>query len=127
MNTPFKLEIVTHNYETGEKTYVNNFSLNDLAKFSNFLIMLKKNLNYTQWNWFNILPSKWNGTQYELDRVLLKIQFQKKFGFNFEEYLKDSVDGPINSFKEFFSRFTPDGADAITGIHLYEVKEIEIN
>lgn len=120
MNTPFKLEIVTHNYETGEKIYIDNFSLNDLAKFSNFLIMLKKNLNYTQWNWFNVLPSKWNGTQYELDRVLLKIQFQKKFGFNFEDYLKDS-------FEEFFYRFTPGGADSITGIHLYEVKELEIN
>ena len=127
MNVKFKLEIVTLGYETGEKTYVDNFSITDLVKFSNFLAMLKKNLNYTQWNWFDILPSTWNGTQYELDMDLLRMQFQEKFGFNFEEYLNTSSEGPIDLFKEFFSRFTPDGADSIIGIHLYEVKEIEIN
>ena len=126
MATSFRLEIVTHNYETGEKIYVDNISANDLKKFSKFLAMLKKNLNHDQWNWFDILPTTWNGTRYELDTYLLKMKFREKFGFDFEEYLEDSFGGPINAFKEFYHRFTPDGADAITGIHLYEVKEIEI-
>lgn len=120
-----KIEIKVYSFDNGVKSYVNDFSENDLNKFMPFIKKLKENLKHTYWNWFDHLPMTWDGNNYVLDTSYLKTKFEENFGFNFEDYSSDTF-GSINFFKEFFLRFTPDGADMIEEIHIYKIEEIEI-
>ena len=124
MKNGMKLEIVINDYNDGRKSYVKDFTKNDLFKFSGLIELMKNNINHTQWNWFSSLPTKWDGNKYVLDIWKLEHDFKEKWGFSYADVCTDESFGPTNFIKEFFLRFTPNGADSITGIHLYEIKEI---
>lgn len=125
--TPFIIEIIIRNGKD-EKSVINQFSMNDMIKFAGFLEMIKNNLEHSDYyNWFRELPSKY---EYENDCSVLDIDrirehFIMQFGFDFEDYLEGSKSEKINSFKEFFYRFTPDGADEIIDIKLYNIEELK--
>jgi hypothetical protein len=85
---------------------------------------MKKNINHTQWNWFTNLPTKWDGNQYVLDVWRLEHDFKEKWGFNYVDACTDESFGPTNFIKEFFLKFTPDGADSITDIKVFKMVEI---
>lgn len=125
--TPFIIEIIIRNGKD-EKSVINQFSMNDMIKFAGFLKMIKNNLEHSDYyNWFRELPSKY---EYENDYSVLDIDrirehFIMQFGFDFEDYLEGSKSNKINSFKEFFYRFTPDGADEIIDIKLYNIEELK--
>lgn len=123
---PFIIEIIIRNGKD-EKSVINQCSMNDLIKFAGFIEMIKNNLEHSDcYNWFKKLPTKY---EYENDCSVLDIDairehFRTQFGFDFEDYLEGSESNKINSFKEFFYRFTPDGADGIVDIKFYKVEEI---
>lgn len=125
--TPFIIEIVVRNGKD-KKSVINQFSMNDMIKFAGFIEMIKNNLEHSDYyNWFKELPSKY---EYEIDCSVLDIDqirehFIMQFGFDFEDYLEGSKSNKINSFKEFFYRFTPDGADEIIDIKLYNIEELK--
>lgn len=126
--TPFIIEIVIRNGKD-EKSVINQFSMNDMVKFASFIAMIKNNLEHSDYyNWFKKLPAKY---EYEndcsvLDIDAIKEHFITQFGFYFEDYLEGSESEKINSFKEFFYRFTPDGAEEIVDIKLYNVDELKL-
>lgn len=124
MKTEYKIEIDVVNYDGGAKSYVNDFSLRDLVKFSGLLELMKKNLNHTTWNWFYRLPTTWDGSHYVLDPLVLEMEFEKNWGFKYSDVCPDDTLGSTNFFKEFYLRFTPDGADSITDIKVFKMVEI---
>ena len=120
MNTKFQIQIKTRNWEGGSPTITKEITLNDLDKFANLAALINKNANRTTWNWFGNgkgLPDKWDGSHYVLDTLLLCKRMEEWFDYKVED---------INLIKEFFLRFTPNGADHISGIKVYKVEEIEI-
>lgn len=124
MKSEYKIEIDIVNYNGGAKSYVKNFSQKDLEKFGGLLELMKKNLNHTTWNWFYRLPTTWDGSHYVLDTWLLEHDFEKNWGFKYSDVCPDDTLGPTNFFKEFYLRFTPNGADSITDIKVFKMVEI---
>ena len=116
MNTKFQIQIKTNNYNGGSSTITKEISLNSISKFANLIAMINKNVDKVTWNWFpNALPTKWDGNNYVLDTWLICKHIEKNFDYKIED---------INLFKEFYLRFTPNGADRIEGIKLFKVEEI---
>lgn len=123
MNTKFQLQIGVHNYDGTSHSYNNEITLNDLSKFAGLLETMKKNIDHTTWNWFQYLPSDWDGRTYAFDEREMRRKFEEYWGFDYSELSNDKM-GTANFIKEFFLRFTPDGADRIESINVYKLEEI---
>ena len=115
MKTEFQIQIKTYNWEGGSPTITKEISLNDLTKFSNLAEMINKNPGKKNCNWFDHLPTTWDGNKYVLDTWRLCKHMEEHFDYKVED---------INLVKEFFLRFTPYGCDGIEWIKFFKVEEI---
>ena len=116
MNTKFQIQIKINNYKTGSHTVTKDISLNDLTKFSNLAEMINKNAGKNTWNWFGEnLPTTWDGKKYVLDIYMLCKYMKENFNYKVED---------VNLVKEFYFRFTPNGADSIDYVKFFKVEEI---
>ena len=122
MNTSFQIQIAVHNWEGGNHVISKEISLNDIGRFT-ALISAINNSGKKTWNWFGKdkgLPEKWDGKRFVLDEYSLIKIMNENFGWK----INDCMD--TNLVKEFFLRFTPNGADHISNIKIFKVEEIEI-
>lgn len=123
MNTKFQIQVNIHNWEGGNHTITKDITLNDIAKFSALMIAINKNSGNKDWNWFGRdkgLPDKWNGKMFVLDEYSLIRTMDENFGWK----INDCMD--TNLVKEFFLRFTPNGADHISEIKIFKIEELEL-
>lgn len=122
MNTKFQIQIKVRNWESGSRTITHEISSNDITRFTPLIIAINKNSGNKTWNWFGCkgLPDKWDGTKFILDEYTLIRMMNDNFGWK----INDCMD--INFIKEFFLRFTPQGADYIGDIKIFKVEEIEL-
>ena len=123
MNTSFQIQINVNNWEDGNHVISNEISLSDIGKFAPLMIAINKNSGGKTWNWFGKgkgLPDKWDGKRYVLDEYSLIRTMSENFGWK----INNCMD--TNLVKEFFLRFTPNGADHIFNIRILKVEELEI-
>ena len=115
MNTNFQIQVNVHNYDGESFTYTKNITLKDIIKFAVLIETINKNVDNVHWNWFsNGLPTKWEGDRFVLDSWLLCKKMEENFNYKVED---------INYMKEFYLRFTPNGADRIENIKLFKLEE----
>ena len=121
--TTFQIQVTVYNYEGGRNTLTYEISLMDLNKFTDLAKAININSSGEKWNWFGKgegLPKKWNGNQYVLDEWMLHTKMINWFDWKMDNH------NDVNLVKEFFLRFTPDGADSIENIKFFKVEEIEL-
>lgn len=116
MNTKFQIQIKISNWEGGSPTITKDITLNDIAKFKELIKSINKYSSKKNWNWFDHLPTKWDGKSYVLDTWMLCRHMKDKFNYDVDD---------INLVKEFYLRFTPNGAGHIDNIKLFKVEEVE--
>lgn len=89
-----------------------------LKKYRNILRIISKGIKETGWNWFNILPEKWDGyeNKYVPDVYEIKRQFVENFG----------AEPSLDEILGFHRLFTQGGADRIEKIELFEVKPVKL-
>lgn len=107
------------NYKEGNRAETTIVDRETFERLLPVITIVKNNAQYNEWNWWRGLPKKYNNQTYtyELDIERIKDYFFANF--------KD-VFFPIELLIEFFNTFTPNGADGIYGLKVYEFKEIEL-
>lgn len=115
-----QLKISMTNLQDGKSCNNIDISEFELKKFLPLIAIIKKNRNVSQWNWFHKLPQKWNGTAYEytIEEFTLKFEFEYKFGVEIDKHMTKLI-------ISFWKKFTPNGADRIDDIQLFEINEID--
>lgn len=105
------------NYEKDSYTKTININLLDLQKYKDIILLINK-YKGNPWNWFDHLPEHWNQDKqaYELDKWGID--------YKFRNFFKEKIDTDI--IIDFFKKFTPNGADGIENIKIYQVEEINL-
>lgn len=108
-----------HNYGEKETSYTTIVEKDVLKQYKDIIKVIKERGHKNTWNWWKHLPEVWNSktSKYELNTSVI----ETAFGINFD-YPMISVDEIIG----FFKTFTPNGADKVYGVSVYECKEIDI-
>lgn len=115
-NIQFQIQIKIYNYNSGYETLAYNISTHDIAKFANFVEIINNNADKVRYNWFvNHLPVIWDNNRSELDTKRLALDLKDNFDYEMTD---------VNLVKEFFLRFTPNGADRIENIKFYKIEEL---
>ena len=118
MNTKFQIQIQCNNYNCASGRITKEVTLHDIEKFTPLVKLINKNIGGNIWNWFGDgLPDKWDGKRFVLDFWKLCKHFDENFNYKVED---------VNLVKEFYLRFTPEGADGISDIKFFKVEEIEL-
>jgi len=105
------------NYDKDSYTKTVDINLLDLQKYKDIIILIN-NYKGNVWNWFDRLPDHWNQKkeEYELDKWSIDYKFKETF--------KESIDTDI--IIDFFKKFTPNGANGIGTIKIYQIEEINL-
>ena len=115
-NVQFQIQVKIYNYSIGYETLAYNISTNDISKFANFAEIINNNADKVRWNWFSEhLPVIWENNRSTLDTRRLAMDLKDNFDYEMTD---------VNLVKEFFLRFTPNGADRIENIKFYKIEEL---
>lgn len=112
-----QLQITGINYSNGNVNYDTNTSVEELVKYRDIIEKIYKNVNHTNWNWFDTMPTKWNGEDFVIDKRKLSNDFLGKFG----------EEANATDIIEFYMRFTPYGCDRISNIKIASVEYMDFD
>ena len=107
----YQLQISIHNYDGNNYVEAVNSYLDEFKRYENLINAI--NNSTTIWNWFDKLPSNWDGEKYVYNLYRITQECENKF--NTQIPAKDIID--------FFNKFTPNGADRIDHITMMSVSE----
>lgn len=117
MNMKYQIQIKTHNYNRGSSTITKDITSEDLENFKELIKTINLNSNKNTWNWFDIIPKKWDGNKYVIDVWKICSHIKEKFEYTVTD---------VNLIIDFFNKFTHNGCDGISNIKIFKVEELEI-
>ena len=118
----YQLQIKTHNWEGNSPIITKEISLEEIERYKEFIKAINANSGINSfssnlWNWFNNIPSKWDGNKYVPDVWKICGHIKEKFEYTVTD---------VNLIIDFFNKFTPNGCDGISNIKIFKVEEIKI-